>query len=161
MKWFTKMLGKGKKKKAGFTLIELMIVIIIVGILAAIAVPIYSGFVKRARSSEAKATVGAIRTGELVYHAEHTAWIITTGSNNTTILKLLGIDLTKNRWFNAPDTATTMTIDWDTGVGTGGDTTGVTLMGVLPPIDGIGAKIQFWSGELFYTTDGGTWAEGD
>jgi len=160
MKWLIKMLGKGKKKKAGFTLIELMIVIIIVGILAAIAVPIYSGFVKRARSSEAKATVGGIRTAQLVYHAEHQEYV-TTG-DSTTRLTILGIDLAKNRWFKVD--ASDMHIEWvDTDVGSG---LGVWMVGKINPILGIGARIYYTSGVLHYTTDGtdgtpGTWISGD
>lgn len=50
------------KSEFGFTLIEVMVVIIMVGILAAIAVPIYSNYVYRARTSEGVATLGAIKT---------------------------------------------------------------------------------------------------
>ena len=51
-----------RKNELGFTLIEVMVVIIMVGILAAIAVPIYSNYVYRARSAEAVTTLGAIKT---------------------------------------------------------------------------------------------------
>jgi len=61
MRWFTKMVGKSKKKH-GFTLVELMIVVVIVGILAAVAIPIYRGYVKRAIASEATAALGTVRT---------------------------------------------------------------------------------------------------
>ncbi len=50
------------KNDLGFTLIEVMVVIIMVGILAAIAVPIYTNYVYRARTSEAVSTLGAIKT---------------------------------------------------------------------------------------------------
>jgi prepilin-type N-terminal cleavage/methylation domain-containing protein len=44
----------------GFTLIELLIVILIVGILAAVATPLYLGYVKDAKTAEAKAVVGSL-----------------------------------------------------------------------------------------------------
>ena len=48
------------KVKHGFTLIELMVVVIVLGVLVAAAVPIYRFAVNRACRSEGKATVGAM-----------------------------------------------------------------------------------------------------
>jgi type IV pilus assembly protein PilA len=58
---------KGKK---GFTLIELMIVVAIIGILAAIAIPNFLKFQAKSKQSEAKANLGAIFTGEVAYFGE-------------------------------------------------------------------------------------------
>ena len=58
---------KGKK---GFTLIELMVVILIVGILAAVAIPIMRGRIDSAKWSEGKATAGSIRTAARAFCAE-------------------------------------------------------------------------------------------
>jgi len=46
----------------GFTLIELLIVILIVGILAAVATPLYLGYIRDAKTAEAKAVAGALWT---------------------------------------------------------------------------------------------------
>lgn len=67
-------MNKLRSKQSGFTLVELMIVIVIVGVLAAIAVPIYTNNVKRAKMSEADAALGTIRTQLRVYYAENGAY---------------------------------------------------------------------------------------
>ena len=56
--------------RKGFTLIELMVVIFIVGILAAVAIPIMRGRIDAAKWSEGKAAMGSIRTAIRAYEAE-------------------------------------------------------------------------------------------
>ena len=59
----------GIKSKKGFTLIELMIVVAIVGVLAAIAIPAYRDYIKRAKMSEVLGAFDAVATGANEYHA--------------------------------------------------------------------------------------------
>ncbi len=55
--------GLGNRQwNRGFTLVELLIVILIVGILAAVATPLYLGYIRDARTAEAKAVAGSLWT---------------------------------------------------------------------------------------------------
>jgi len=62
---------RGKKGKKGFTLIELMIVVAIIGILAAIAIPNFLRFQAKSKQSEAKGNLGGIFTAEVAFQGEH------------------------------------------------------------------------------------------
>jgi prepilin-type N-terminal cleavage/methylation domain-containing protein len=58
------------KSRKGFTLVELMVVILIVGILAAVAIPLMRGRIDSAKWSEANAAAGTIRSALRAYWAE-------------------------------------------------------------------------------------------
>lgn len=68
-------------KKEGFTLIELMIVVAIIGILAAIAIPAFVNYVKRSKTSEAGSNLKAMFTGAAAYYAQehHAQGVVTSG----------------------------------------------------------------------------------
>ncbi|RMG59822.1 MAG: prepilin-type N-terminal cleavage/methylation domain-containing protein [Deltaproteobacteria bacterium] len=61
---------KKMKSKKGFTLIELMIVVAIIGILAAIAIPNFLKFQAKSKQSEAKTNLKAVYTAETSYFGE-------------------------------------------------------------------------------------------
>ena len=59
------------KTQKGFSLVELMVVVAIIGILAAIAIPSYQKFQRKARQSEAKTMLASLYTAQIAFIAEH------------------------------------------------------------------------------------------
>ena len=55
----------------GFTLIELMIVVAILGILAAVAIPKFAGLINKSREAQAKYGLGSVRSSLSLYYADN------------------------------------------------------------------------------------------
>lgn len=74
----------------GFTLIELMIVVAIIGILAAIAIPAYQDYIARAQATEAINLAGGLKTPVADMYGQNGAC---PANNNTANAKLAGMSL--------------------------------------------------------------------
>ena len=114
-------LKKRNKKKNGFTLVELMVVIVIVGILSAVALPALNGATERAHSSTAKQ--------QAVQHAkacsiEYLGGGTIANADVNAVAAAAGVDIT--------NVATTCAADAEYEFAGGGDTWTVTLAGGIP-----------------------------
>ena len=61
--------------RAGFTLIELMLVVAIIGLISSVAIPLFGRYELRSKSSEVKTNLGAIRVVQEAHHAEHGVYL--------------------------------------------------------------------------------------
>ncbi len=96
------------EKRKGFTLIELMVVILIVSILAGVAIPLMQGRIDSAKWSEGNACAGTIRTAVRAYVAEKgiaNAQTDLEGETVDGVLDELGFDATdlQGTYFDAAD----------------------------------------------------------
>ena len=115
----------------GFTLIELMIVVAIIGILAAVAIPAYQDYIARSQMSEAVSLMSGGKTPLAEYYADKGIWPSTAGD-------VMG------------NTAGKYTNDITLAPGT---TTSATLTATMKP-SGVNSNIQGKAVDL-YTVDGG------
>jgi len=93
---------KKYQNNSGFTLIEILVVMIIIGILAAVAIPNYIDQVGKARESEAKSSLGAIARSQQAYHFEKQVF-----ADKINILALQGTFNSKYYNFLDPEIANT------------------------------------------------------
>ena len=87
-----------KRQSAGFTLIELLVVVAIIGVLAAIAIPQYSDYRKRAFDARSLTCLREAAIGEEAYFTDHSSYVDCIGIAACStvlpgILQSRGVDL--------------------------------------------------------------------
>lgn len=93
--------------KKGFTLVELMVVIVIIGVLAAVAIPKFSAATNKAKASEMPSVMSQILSAQDVYHAETNGYTsftasgaLAAGATQGTLKANLGVDAQNAKYFN-------------------------------------------------------------
>ncbi len=84
-----KAINKALRNKKGFTLVELIVVIAVLGILASIAVPRFSGVKESAKLAVDEQTVELMKKGIELYYAEHDVYPSSTKEAKDAIHKVL------------------------------------------------------------------------
>ena len=91
----------------GFTILELMVVLVIIGIVFAIAIPAYSNMVRQVRATQAVADLQSLRAAAYLYFGDHGDWPdeVQAGAVPVELKPYLREDLEfMNEWYR---------IDWD------------------------------------------------
>lgn len=106
------MLSKFHKSNKGFTLIELMIVVVIIGILAALAIPRFMRSTTKAKQSEAKQLLKQIYTMQRAYRQEFNSYAcngVTASAAAPATLAVIGVDIGSTARYTFVMTATVNT----------------------------------------------------
>jgi prepilin-type N-terminal cleavage/methylation domain-containing protein len=109
-----------KLNKVGFSMVELLVVLLIIGILAAVAAPFFLGSTDKAKASEAVAAMGSIRSAERTYFSQNNAYLAVTdgktyfGTDTGNKNSELGVSVHGEKYFSpeaytVDTTATTFT----------------------------------------------------
>lgn len=142
-----------RPQRAAFTLIELMIVVTITGVLAAIAGPTFTGYIQKSRTSEAVTFLGVIKLRQESFRAEFGRYLGygevpgTPGNSDVAAITFIPSGTlanaqsvafpTNNTWFNQlgaqPDGAVRFGYGWAAGLPGVGQTTNTAPLGLPGP----------------------------
>lgn len=122
------MSANNKTRGSGFTIVELLIVIVVIAILAAISIVAYNGIQSRGKASAAQSAAGSLAKKLEIYNAINSFYPTTAGTITGTATQNSVTTSATSDWYAAQGSAFTTT------AGTGGSATGV-FTGLAGPTD--------------------------
>jgi len=139
-----KLLKRSLTNEAGFTLMELLVVVLIVGVLAAVGAPLYLGYVRDARLAEAKALVGnALTAAQACAQNDPTGATCTLANLSQRIGTTSGGVTGDGRWTVAIAAGSEITLSVATNRFGGGP---ITVVGNVNPVNNMGAGAYIAAG---------------
>jgi type IV pilus assembly protein PilA len=93
----------GAQRERGFTLIELMVIVVIVGILASLATVGYRRYINEAKTSEAREIIGSIKGAQESYLDETFQYLTVSATIDTYYPRAIPEGKWKTQWGAAPD----------------------------------------------------------
>lgn len=131
-----------RNKQKGFTMIELMIVVAIIGILAAIALPKFADMIEKSREGSTKGNVGALKSANSIYYGDQQGIWPTTLNAATNYRYSLYLD-------NIPQVKVTGKFDNSTTTSPVGSDVSMLSAGVAPAAQNIGWAYDSTNGLSF------------
>lgn len=102
------MAGKSRQRRGGFTLVELMIVVAIIGVLAAVAIPSFENYQLTSKRTEAFANLSALAKAQKSYFAEFNEFVPSPAEPGTA----LGVNPSNTKRDKAPIATSFEAVGW-------------------------------------------------
>ena len=133
------------RREKGFTLVELMIVVVIIGILASIAIPKFTNLIGKTKATEAKQQLGSIVTLEKTYYFTNDAYVDFLAGADCNEIGYAQPDGGRFTYSFATDTATALEL---VDVNNDGDTTDGLTIQIVAGAANINSNLDDGGGDI-------------